>query len=232
MKKLIIFDYDGTLADTSPGIRYCYNTTAASMGFAPRLHREDFFGVIGASLDEGFLRLWPDMPQQLLPHAVANYRTLYAKKGKDLPAPLYEGVQQTLLQLKRMGLLLAVATLKHEQFIYDMLRTNQIDGLFDAVCAYKGNEKKSDLLKAACRCTNIHPEKSLLVGDSAFDGQGAQSIPMDFVAALYGWGFQNETEASFYKPIGRLTCFSDLANLLKTEKTKDFELNRKNRRPL
>ena len=131
MKKLIIFDYDGTLADTSPGIRYCYNTTAASMGFAPRLHREDFFGVIGASLEEGFLRLWPDMPQQLLPHAVANYRTLYAKKGKDLPAPLYEGVQQTLLQLKRMGLLLAVATLKHEQFIYDMLRTNQ-----RVFCAY------------------------------------------------------------------------------------------------
>lgn len=44
MKKLIIFDYDGTLADTSPGIRYCYNTTASSMGFAPRLNRKDFLG--------------------------------------------------------------------------------------------------------------------------------------------------------------------------------------------
>ena len=223
MKKLIIFDYDGTLADTSPGIRYCYNTTASSMGFAPRLNRKDFFGVIGASLEEGFLRLWPDMPQRLLPHAVANYRMLYAKKGKDLPAPLYDGVEQVLLQLKRMGVLLAVATLKHEQFIYDMLRANQIAGLFDAVCAYKGREKKSDLLKAACRCTNIHPEKSLLVGDSAFDGQGAQSIPMDFVAALYGWGFQDETEASFYRPDGSLRCFSDLVKLLNPENTKIFK---------
>lgn len=223
MKKLIIFDYDGTLADTSPGIRYCYNTTASSMGFAPRLNRKDFLGVIGASLEEGFLRLWPDMPQRLLPHAVANYRMLYAKKGKDLPAPLYDGVEQVLLQLKRMGVLLAVATLKHEQFIYDMLRANQIAGLFDAVCAYKGREKKSDLLKAACRCTNIHPEKSLLVGDSAFDGQGAQSIPMDFVAALYGWGFQDETEASFYRPVGSLRCFSDLVKLLNPENTKIFK---------
>ena len=223
MKKLIIFDYVGTLADTSPGIRYCYNTTASSMGFAPRLNRKDFFGVIGASLEEGFLRLWPDMPQRLLPHAVANYRMLYAKKGKDLPAPLYDGVEQVLLQLKRMGVLLAVATLKHKQFIYDMLRANQIAGLFDAVCAYKGREKKSDLLKAACRCTNIHPEKSLLVGDSAFDGQGAQSIPMDFVAALYGWGFQDETEASFYRPVGSLRCFSDLVKLLNPENTKIFK---------
>ena len=223
MKKLIIFDYDGTLADTSPGIRYCYNTTASSMGFAPRLNRKDFFGVFGPSLEEGFLRLWPDMPQRLLPHAVANYRMLYAKKGKDLPAPLYDGVEQVLLQLKRMGVLLAVATLKHEQFIYDMLRANQIAGLFDAVCAYKGREKKSDLLKAACRCTNIHPEKSLLVGDSAFDGQGAQSIPMDFVAALYGWGFQDETEASFYRPVGSLRCFSDLVKLLNPENTKIFK---------
>ncbi len=223
MKKLIIFDYDGTLADTSPGIRYCYNATASSMGFAPRLNRKDFLGVIGASLEEGFLRLWPDMPQRLLPHAVANYRMLYAKKGKDLPAPLYDGVEQVLLQLKRMGVLLAVATLKHEQFIYDMLRANQIAGLFDAVCAYKGREKKSDLLKAACRCTNIHPEKSLLVGDSAFDGQGAQSIPMDFVAALYGWGFQDETEASFYRPVGSLRCFSDLVKLLNPENTKIFK---------
>ena len=223
MKKPIIFDYDGTLADTSPGIRYCYNATASSMGFAPRLNRKDFLGVIGASLEEGFLRLWPDMPQRLLPHAVANYRMLYAKKGKDLPAPLYDGVEQVLLQLKRMGVLLAVATLKHEQFIYDMLRANQIAGLFDAVCAYKGREKKSDLLKAACRCTNIHPEKSLLVGDSAFDGQGAQSIPMDFVAALYGWGFQDETEASFYRPVGSLRCFSDLVKLLNPENTKIFK---------
>ena len=47
MKRLIIFDYDGTLADTSPGICHCYNKTASEMGYTPHSARDNFYGVIG-----------------------------------------------------------------------------------------------------------------------------------------------------------------------------------------
>lgn len=200
MKKLIIFDYDGTLADTSPGICHCYNATAASMGYAPHPERKDFYGVIGGSLEHGFPKLWPQMTQEQVKQAVIQYRERYATEGKALPAPLYNGMKETLEKLKQSGFKLAVATLKHERFIRDMLRDNGIDFLFDAVCAYRGKETKSDLLREACSLTGISPQESVLVGDSAFDGQGAESIPMDFVAVLYGWGFREKSETAPYHP--------------------------------
>ncbi len=49
MKKLIILGFDGTIADTAPGILYCMNTTALSMGYTPVAH-DALYGVIGVSL--------------------------------------------------------------------------------------------------------------------------------------------------------------------------------------
>ena len=62
------------------------------------------------------------------------------------------------------------------------------------------------------RC--VSPEEGLLVGDSAYDGQGAQSLPMDFVAALYGWGFRKKEETLPYHPMGLLEQPRDLLKLL------------------
>ena len=57
MKKLIIIGFDGTIADTAPGILYCMNTTALSMGYTPVSH-EELYGVIGVSLEQGFMKLY------------------------------------------------------------------------------------------------------------------------------------------------------------------------------
>ncbi len=200
MKRLIIFDYDGTLADTSPGICHCYNKTASEMGYTPHSARDDFYGVIGGSLEHGFSTLWPTMPTEQVTDAVIRYRELYAQEGRFLPAPLYNGMRETLETLKKLGFSLAVATLKHERFIHDMLRDNRIESLFDTVCAYRSNESKSDLLREACQIAGISPSQSLLVGDSAFDGKGAQMIPMDFAAVLYGWGFRQKEDTLPYVP--------------------------------
>ena len=69
-KKLIIFDYDGTLSDTSPGIMHCYNTAAGELGLPPHTRREDFVDVIGGPLEKGFATLWPDLPASEIPTRV------------------------------------------------------------------------------------------------------------------------------------------------------------------
>ncbi|HIY27554.1 MAG TPA: HAD hydrolase-like protein [Firmicutes bacterium] len=214
-KRLIIFDYDGTLADTSPGIRYCYNATADAMGYVPHLAREDFFGVIGGSLEDGFHKLWPQMTPEEISRAVVQYRERYASEGRKLPAPLYDGMRETLMVLKKLQFRLAVATLKHERFIHGMLEDNDIDGLFDAVCAYTGSETKSGLLRKACTLTEVSPEESLLVGDSAYDGKGAREVPMDFAAVLYGWGFRQKEETAPYAPVMVLNRPAELLAALK-----------------
>lgn len=52
------------------------------------------------------------------------------------------------------------------------------------------------------------------MGDSAFDGQGAQACGMDFAAALYGWGFRSEEDAAPYHPIACLQQPQELAAVL------------------
>ena len=214
MKKLIIFDYDGTLADTSPGICHCYNATASSMGYEPHTLREDFFGVIGGSLEHGFHRLWPQMTPEQISQAVVQYRERYACEGKSFPAPLYDGMKETLFSLKQAGFKLAVATLKHERFIHEMLENNGIANVFDCVCAYTGTETKAELLQKACDLAGASPAESILVGDSAFDGQGAQIAGMDFVAVVYGWGFRNAEDTCPYSPVAVVLSPKELCSCL------------------
>lgn len=209
MKKLVIFGFDGTLADTSPGILYCFNTTAAAMGYQPIDH-DALYGVIGIPLEQGFQKLF-GMKDDEIEYAANNYSKLYSQKGKEMFS-LYSGIENTLKGLRENSCKIAIATQKHRMFTSDMLEVYDIAGLFDAVCATDVNTNltKSDLLMQACAETGISVEDSILIGDSDVDAEGAQKIGMDFAAALYGWGFRTKEEAEKYSC---KTCFDSASEI-------------------
>ena len=70
MKQLVILGFDGTIADTAPGILYCMNTTAIAMGYNPVPH-EALFGVIGVSLEQGFMNIY-GMKEDEIEYAISN----------------------------------------------------------------------------------------------------------------------------------------------------------------
>ncbi len=96
MKKLVIFGFDGTLADTAPGILYCFNTTAVAMGYEPVEHSA-LYGVIGAPLEYGFKTLF-NMSDDEIEYAVKNYSKLYSQKGKEM-FTVYDGIYDALREL-------------------------------------------------------------------------------------------------------------------------------------
>ena len=110
MKKLVVFGFDGTLADTAPGILYCFNTTAVAMGYEPVEHSA-LYGVIGAPLEYGFKTLF-NMSDDEIEYAVKNYSKLYSQKGKEM-FTVYDGIYDALRELKKSGFKLAIATQKH-----------------------------------------------------------------------------------------------------------------------
>ncbi len=203
MKRLIIFGFDGTLADTSPGILHCFNTTATSMGFSP-VERSSMYGVIGFPLETGLRKLF-DMNDAETEYAINNYSKLYSMKGKEM-FYLYDGIEETLHKLKDDGYLLAVATQKHDMFTRDMLRVHGVLDLFDAVCATDvGTDlHKSNLLRMACEKLNVAPADSVFIGDNYIDANGAAEIGMDFAAVLYGWGFRSKEEAEQHNCVAYL----------------------------
>lgn len=197
MKKLVIFGFDGTIADTSPGILYCFNTTATAMGYQPVDH-DALYGVIGIPLENGFRKLF-NMKDDEIEYATNNYSKLYSQKGEEMFS-LYPGIKNTLAQLRKEGCKIAIATQKHRMFTADMLGVYDIADLFDAVCATDVNTNlmKSDLILQACEQTGVSVEDAILIGDSNVDAEGARNVGIDFGAALYGWGFRSKEEAEKY----------------------------------
>lgn len=198
MKKLLIIGFDGTIANTAPGILYCMNTTALSMGYTP-VANDALFGVIGVSLEQGFMNLY-GMKEDEIEYAMNHYSKLYSMKGEEMIL-IYDGMAESLRKLKDSGMKLAIVTQKHMKFITNMLGVyHYIGELFDTVCAtdVDTNLQKSDMLRKVCGELEVSPADAIFVGDSYVDALAAQEVGMDFAAALYGWGFRSQEDAEQY----------------------------------
>lgn len=198
MKKLVIIGFDGTIADTSPGILYCMNMTAISMGYKPVAH-DALYGVIGVSLEQGFRSLY-GMKEDEIEYAMNNYSKLYSMKGEEMIL-IYDGIGESLAKLKDNGCRLALVTQKNEKFLNNMLSVySNIGSLFDIVCATNVDVdiEKTDMIRNACAALEVPQEDSIFIGDSYVDALAAREIGMDFAAALYGWGFRSREEAEQY----------------------------------
>ncbi len=198
MKKLVIIGFDGTIADTAPGILYCMNTTALSMGYTPVAH-DALYGVIGVSLEQGFMNLY-GMKEDEIEYAMNQYSKLYSIKGEEMIL-IYDGIPEALQKLKADGMKLAIATQKNEKFINNMLAVYSYIGcLFDTVCATNVEREmtKTDMLRQVCADLEVDPAEAVFVGDSYVDAIAAQEAGMDFAAALYGWGFRSQEDAEQY----------------------------------
>ena len=199
MKKLIITGFDGTIADTSPGILYCMNTTAIAMGYTPVPH-EALYNIIGVSLEQGFMDLYGMKPDEI-EYAMNNYSKLYSMKGEEMIL-LYDGIDEALKNLKDDGYSLAIVTQKNQKFIHNILGVyKNIGEHFDTVCASDVDIEleKSDMLRKVCAELGIMEQDSIFVGDSYVDALAAQEVGMDFAAALYGLGFRSEDETKQYQ---------------------------------
>ena len=198
MKKLIIIGFDGTIADTAPGILYCMNTTALSMGYTPVSH-EELYGVIGVSLEQGFMKLY-GMKEDEIEYAMNQYSKLYSIKGEEMIL-IYDGIDDSLKKLKESGFKLAIVTQKNEKFINNMLGVyNYIGDLFDTVCAtnVERDMTKTDMLLKVCADLEVETSDALFVGDSYVDAEAAREAGVDFAAVLYGWGFRKKADAEQY----------------------------------
>lgn len=190
MIKLVVFDMDGTLADTSEGIINSHRYAHQIMG-KPIPNEEDLRAVIGGQL----LKTYQDrfaFGEHDARLAVAHYRDYYRREG-IYQAQLYPGIRELLHDLSDMKLYLAVATLKAEVFAKDMLKRMGVLDLFSVV---RGMDKddtltKEQLIKDCMESLHIGKDDTVLVGDSIHDLQGARNAGVNFIGVDYGFGFSH-----------------------------------------
>ena len=190
MKKyrLVVFDLDGTLADTSLGILNSHRYAHKMMGRQEPTDAE-LCGVIGGPLLQTYQTRFGFSDDDAR-RAVDFYRSYYAEKGIH-EASLYPGMKDTLRELNRRGILLGVATLKAERFGKTMLEEMGVANLFHIIRGMDETDTrtKAKLIQMCITEAEIALGETIMVGDSVHDFKGAKEIGVDFLAVTYGFGF-------------------------------------------
>lgn len=199
--KCIIFDLDGTLANTFPGILHSYEFAAEKMGL-PIPDEKVVNEAIGAPLAEVFQERF-GLNDEKKDEAIRYYRENYAQKGV-FEAEGYPEMDKVLHALKTEGKVVGVATLKNEQFAKKMLANMGLSQYIDCIAGMDGKDKltKAMLIERVLKTLNQQKENAVLVGDSSYDALGAKDAGVDFIGVTYGFGFHKSEDINAYSSIG------------------------------
>ena len=197
--KAVIFDFDGTVADTGRGVRnsikYAVREFGIPVGDESAL---DYF--IGPPLYESFEHVY-GVDSETAAELVDTYRIYYAAKGiYELDA--YPGLLELLANLKAAGVKLAVASSKPLHFLKTAVDTVGATEYFDFIIGPELNNHeadKSELIRSALNALEITEDNYrdvVMVGDRFYDIDGAKAVGISSVGITFGYGKRPELEAA------------------------------------
>jgi phosphoglycolate phosphatase len=194
---VLLFDLDGTLTDSAPGIT---NAVAYALEHfhIPVPPQAELFRFVGPPLMDSF-RTFYGMGEAQAQEATDTFRQYYNRQGVLENRP-YPGVAEFLADLRAGGYTLAVATSKPQHLADEVLGRYGLDGYFSAICGASldesRNQKYQVIEDALARCGVSDPATVLMIGDRRHDVEGAQRNGIDAMGILYGYGSREELEAA------------------------------------
>ncbi len=186
-KKLILFDFDGTVADNSEGIYNCIRYALGKKGMeAPS--DEILRAFIGPSLFDSFMWYCTD-DETVAEELVALYRERYKPVGST-EVKIYDGIRELLGRLRSEGFITAVCSSKPYDFVRKIAKEQELEDLFDGFFCPSMQchlSDKSSLALEAIKHFGVHKEEAVLIGDTKFDVAAARDAGISCVGVLYGF---------------------------------------------
>lgn len=195
----ILFDLDGTLTDSAPGITSCVEYALSKFGItvADRTELEKFIGPPLAYSFSAFFGLSDEEAKR----ATEYYRERYSVTGL-FEGGLYDGIEELLKELAESGKKLFIATGKPEIYTVRILEHFRVLQYFTKVFGNTLDDKrpgKREIITAALEfCpeirTNLDPRgaNAVMVGDRRYDIEGAKATALPSIGVLYGFGSREE----------------------------------------
>jgi phosphoglycolate phosphatase len=206
--KLLIFDWDGTLADSIGRIVTAMQVAAQRSG-RPERNAPAVKGIIGLGLPEAILTLYPDMTAEQVIAFRQHYADVYIAMDAE-PSPLFAGVKESLEAFREQGYRLAVATGKARRGLDRVLGAHGWEDFFDITRAADETASKPDplMLNQILAHCDVRPDQALMVGDASFDLLMARNAGIDSVAV--GYGAQSMERLLTFEPRLAIGSFPEL----------------------
>nr|WP_232924837.1 HAD-IA family hydrolase [Pseudomonas syringae] len=209
---MLIFDWDGTLADSVGRIILSMRTAAIETDLEIR-DDTAIKGIIGLGLPEAIRTLYPQISGNQLIDFRQHYADSYMAMD-NVPSPLFDGVVESMQAFREDGYRLAVATGKARRGLDRVLKANGWQDYFDATRAADETASKPDplMLNEIMAHCEVAPQRSLMIGDASFDLLMARNAGMDSVAV--GYGAQPLESLRQFEPRLGIEHFSELRTWL------------------
>ena len=183
--KAVVFDWDGTVMDSTHAIVASIQGACADLGLPVPDARQASW-VIGLSLESALYHAVPDLTADLFQDFQDCYRSRYLAMDGQLP--LFDGMTELLDELNGQGISLAVATGKSRLGLDRVLTQHGMHDRFDITrCADESFSKPHPaMLLEIMEMLDIPAEQILMVGDTSHDIQMAAAAGVDSMAVTYG----------------------------------------------
>lgn len=210
---LLIFDWDGTLSDSTARITLAMQLAAESVGLG-FLAAERVHNIIGLGLPEALVQLYPEVDDPMRLRLRDAYRHHFSLLDQQ-PSALFPGVMDTLVQLGKQGHRLAIATGKSRQGLDRILAGLGVADLFEASrCADETASKPHPLmLEQLLASFGLSASDAVMVGDTEYDMDMARRIQMPRIAVSYG-----AHHIDRLKPYNPALCMDEFVELLNWDK--------------
>lgn len=206
MTKVIIFDFDGTLADTIDILLSITNRLSAEFGFKSATKEEL------AQLSN--LTSW-----QILRYSGISIfkfplliRKLKAELRSEIPnIQLFPGIKEVLIELKKLGFQLGIITSNSRENVLASLETNGLQGTFTFIYS-SSTFGKHKVINRWLKREHINAEEVVYVGDEIRDIDAAKKTGIKIIAV--SWGFNSQSALAAQNPDFLIECPQELIEIM------------------
>ena len=193
MKKVLLFDLDGTLLDTITDLSNAVNHALSAFSL-PTHSEEAVLRMVGNGIKSLMMRAIPggeDNP--LFSDVFAEFRRYYAIHKHDNTAP-YDGVPEMLSALAAAGYTAAIVSNKIDGAVKELWRESFPETVAFALGECEGIPRKPEpeMVYAALRALNAEPADAYYIGDSEVDVMTARNAGLPCLSVL--WGFRTKED--------------------------------------
>ena len=215
MKKLVIFDLDGTLLDTIADLAESTNHALKQLGY-PTHNVETIRTFVGNGINKLLERALPlqEQTEENVRLMRSHFVPYYDAHNADLSSP-YPGIVHLLEDLQEKGIMIAVASNKYQEATVKLVKHYfptinfiEILGQREGINVKPDPSIVFDILQKA----NVNKEEVLYVGDSGVDMQTAINAGVDAIGVT--WGFRPRTELEGFQPMGLIDKVDELLGFI------------------